>query len=431
MAEINNESNHAVWTPIDGLPDEQGGNAKGFYFILVCLTLFAFVSRIGELVPFLGSLRINFVLLVLTLFMFIFSGVSSRIQWGECKEFKVVFYVFLLGCIGIPFSYWMKESFDTCKNIFSINLLLTMSCIAAVDSEAKLRGILKTIAASCCALVAGVYFKPVVYEGYRIATTSTYDVNDLAMIFAAFFPLVLYLFISSARKRKFLYVLLLAGMVYAIIKGASRGGSMALGITLILIFFSPRMGLRIIYKILMLGFVLIFLLSAHSTSLKERWMKVISGVDYNLTSTDSFASGRMVIWSSGIKLILKNPVNGVGAGSSSTAMGLEYGGGHAYKTMHNSYLQVTLELGLMGGLLFFIMLRRVWLNCSRSLKRYQQESPDTHLLLLARYLKISLITYSVAAFFLSQAYSIVLVMFLILSYNLIFILEKKNQVSQD
>jgi O-antigen ligase len=123
--------------------------------------------------------------------------------------------------------------------------------------------------------------------------------------------------------------------------------------------------------------------------------------------------------------VVANPITGVGVTNSITAMGEEYG---RWRALHNSYLQVALELGLGGLILYLLLLRLIWRNCSLALAQFQVSGDQKAMELLAVCTRVALITYMVAALFLSQAYSLMVPILLLLSEGLVKISSEKGEV---
>jgi O-antigen ligase len=252
----------------------------------------------------------------------------------------------------------------------------------------------------------------------------TYDPNDIALLFSFTFPLVLSFFSTARLIGKLLSILILIGLVLGIVQTGSRGGMLAFGASLILIFFASKIGLQTLYKYLVLTMVIMFVISPKGQTLRDRFSSLFSGQDYNLTNTESAAGGRLAIWRSGFDLLTENILLGVGAGNSSTAMGQKHGD-TGWRTMHNSYLQAGVEMGLLGLAIYLAMLRKVLSNC-RSAINFLSHLPSTQrddirLLAFASGLRIGFASYLIAGFFLSQAFSVVVPISLAISSRLLFL----------
>jgi O-antigen ligase len=141
---------------------------------------------------------------------------------------------------------------------------------------------------------------------------------------------------------------------------------------------------------------------------------------------DDTGAGRTDIWKAGIQLLLTHPW-GVGIHGYSTVEGLSHEGLGKWSTAHNSFLQIGVELGVIGLVLFVRLLigtirdlrilRRTHARQMGAQAGYSTESDVTrhNPILLAVPLEISLWGFMVGGFFLSQAYSPLLYVILALS----------------
>lgn len=101
-------------------------------------------------------------------------------------------------------------------------------------------------------------------------------------------------------------------------------------------------------------------------------------------------------------------------------MGLTSG---VWKTGHNMYLQVLLDLGILGLIIFLASLKRIWSNCSSIILRFRVDGQNQENAIEAACVRMGLVGYMICGFFLSQAYSVVLPLFMVLSYCLLVLQE--------
>ena len=188
---------------------------------------------------------------------------------------------------------------------------------------------------------------------------------------------------------------------------------------------SSEIKMKMFHKFCVIMLVGAFLFSPQAKFVAERWATVFSGEDYNLSEAEDHGGGRLAIWSSGMVLFSENLITGVGVGNSSTSMGERYG--HtAWKTMHNAYIQITLELGIFGLLVFILMMRMIWKNCTLVITKARNVVDERQMLVFATSLRISLLVYMIGAFFLSQAYSILIPLLLVVSDRIRFFTFRNN-----
>jgi O-antigen ligase len=114
-------------------------------------------------------------------------------------------------------------------------------------------------------------------------------------------------------------------------------------------------------------------------------------------------TGRTDIWKRNLNATVKRPI-GFGI---DTFPSVDLLSGGKYKAAHNSFVQITVELGFLGLLLFLRQYLLAW-RCL-SLKRYAPtdiiDDETRERVIFAMSLQMSLLANIVSGFFLSQAYS--------------------------
>ena len=390
---------------------------SSLFSFFASFAIIAYISRIAELVPQLGRLRINLVLFVVAFALLFITGSSRAVRWKENRELSLLFLFIIATFPGIILGVWPGNSVLTLRTTLFINMALFIFCQALITEEKHLFSVAKLLLLSCAILLVGLIFKPIVVEGNRITTTFTYDPNDLALLLSFAFPIVTAFFVTSRFIGKVISVSIILGLLMGVVKTGSRGGMLALGVSILLIFFSKGMRLAFFYKLMVILLVILFTLSPKGQGMRDRFSRLLSGQDYNITNSESVAGGRLAIWKSGLTLMKTYGITGVGVGNSAVAMGEDFGD-TAWKTMHNSYLQAALEMGLFGLFVFLLMLYQIWKNTRYIIRRYPPDTKDSNeqkLLSLATAIQISLFSYLVSAFFLSQAYSLIVPVILAIS----------------
>jgi hypothetical protein len=103
-----------------------------------------------------------------------------------------------------------------------------------------------------------------------------------------------------------------------------------------------------------------------------------------------------------VNLVLANPILGTGIGTNALALHEERGA--RWTAVHNVYLEYAVELGLLGLMLFVLLL----VECVKSAGRIQQrtagEPSQRQLFALAEATQVSLVAFAVAGLFHPVAY---------------------------
>jgi len=153
---------------------------------------------------------------------------------------------------------------------------------------------------------------------------------------------------------------------------------------------------------------MIFALANKEMIFTERSATIFElGQDYNIT--DEF--GRLQLWEKGLEFTLKRPLTGVGAQCFQEAIAIDRQQRNVqerWQVVHNVYLQVSSELGLIAFIIFFLMMKeslqifhkvRIGLENQLNIRK------------LAGVTQIGFICHIVVAFFLTQGYSILFSLF--------------------
>ena len=410
-------SDAAAWQPACAAPQME--REVGFLcFASVCISLFVYVVRPGEIFPALASLRPGLVSFALAaLAFFACGGLQSVRRMAPAGAGRIKLFL-LLGLVGVPFSVYAGQALST-WGLVLIQGALYFCWLPAVESGARLRQI--PIALTLCAacLVLAMLFQGVITVGAdsdRVSAGGTYDPNDIAMVLATLLPFTAYWFFQGGWRGKLLCGLLAGGSMLGILKTGSRGGVLALGVAGLLFIFARGGPVKFWHKLFMVVLAAGFFMSPAADVVKTRWQEISSGQDYNLDASEQTGSGRLVLWKRALELIAERPLTGVGMGDAAVALGMRF---HNWHTAHNSYLQAGLELGVPGLVVYLLLLSTIWRNCREARRVFSGHQHSESLALLATCTTIALAAYAVAGLFLSQAYSIMVPILLLISNGLV------------
>jgi O-antigen ligase len=301
--------------------------------------------------------------------------------------------------IGIPFAVHRRVAFDFVFLGFINTVLYFFTFIILVQSAKRLNyivwiAVLGAIFSSFFYLTRGT-----MTAGIRTSGSQMYDPNDFAMIFSIYLPLSVYTLLSGKKYiKKIISITAIFALVIGIILSQSRGGILALAVILIAMIFLRtsqwKGGLKIITIIIVCAIGLYYF-----PTIDTRFQGIEN--DYNWTDP----SGRMHIWKQNLDLLYEHPVLGVGANCSAIALGFyrmaERDVVLAWQVSHSSILQVAVETGIPGFLLFLILnvgaiytLRKIRKNKNHDLS------------LISFFLELSFYGFWASGIFLSHGYSI-------------------------
>ena len=160
---------------------------------------------------------------------------------------------------------------------------------------------------------------------------------------------------STKIKRKYLLYLLTLFFGVSILLSLSRAYTLALILTSVLYFTFTKGFVKKIKGFLYIAFLMLFIFLVVSIlnfeGMNTRFLDTFSAVENN--NMAAVSSGRSDIWDAALEIYKMNPILGSGFSSFGTVYD-EYVG--KAKGAHNSFLQYLIEVGIIGLLLFIMML---------------------------------------------------------------------------
>ncbi len=394
------------------------------------------VGRIHEIFPAVASLRVGLI-----------TGGLAALAWilapGSFQEkvptrLRPVRYLLILTALAvctIPIGVYPRQSFDFltdkyskivlmfllviywCRSIQDVRRMMWVCCLGAVALvvAGMLTGQLNSDQLVSDQLVSG---DKLVADRFS-AGSKSYDPNDLALLLIMLLPFLFYLFSTSRGVLSIVVLGFAMVCLYGIVLTQSRAGLLTLlSVGALTMWRSTLSGKSKVMIVLIAA--LVFGVLAGSTY----WERM--GTIWNpRDEVDSTAAGRTDVWKTGLIIMATHPL-GVGISGFETAEGLSHGGFGKWSAAHNSFLQIGVELGVPGLIVFLL-----WITHTiKALRRIQKRPPMPVTALkiqkepgralnplapLAAALEISLCGFVVGGFFLSAAYGGLLYVLLALS----------------
>ncbi|MBN2284950.1 MAG: O-antigen ligase family protein [Tissierellales bacterium] len=235
------------------------------------------------------------------------------------------------------------------------------------------------------------------YRSIAIETGLFADPNDLGLLLNSTLPFLLFFYLTG--RSKFIALMGMGIIVIAIIGTFSRGAF--LGLCVMGLAFNQLIGRKMKRYIVLviLGFILVIMVAP--TAHVERMATIIN---WGASGEYGITQGRLDAWKFGFVKGFEHPIFGAGAGMSLYTMGAK----HDWHLMHNSPLQIFIEMGLVG-LFFYSLLFYIPFRFYRYIVRREKEFSNEELLRLRTTL-LALIGFGVTSFFLPQGYSPILFM---------------------
>lgn len=223
--------------------------------------------------------------------------------------------------------------------------------------------------------------------------------NDLALMLNLLMPLAGALFVIS--KRPWLRVIALAALVLgfaAVIATFSRAGFITLAVIGVAAF-----GAMMRRGALVAAVVMVFLaLGAFVLTPDQYFSRLATIADIDADTTGS-AQGRWDDYFVAMDYIGAHPLTGAGLGQDLLALN-ETRGRDTWRSVHNAFLQAGVDLGLPGMALLLALLLASFANARRVRRQAARRPGLRDLEVMASGVTVSLLAFSVAAFFHPIAY---------------------------
>jgi O-antigen ligase len=381
------------------------------------------LARPQDVLTFLQPMRPALVLTVLAMAALVFGGhrreLAAALSTAEAKRYLLFFLIMIL---GVPFAYYRGLAFESVVLGYTANVFFFVLVVSQVNSLQRLKSFLWVICLSTMVYsVFGGLLQAGSFGGGRFELLGgVFDPNDTAYVLLSLFPLCLYFVqFDAGLVKRLVAIAAICGAIATILLTGSRGGIVAFGVVLLMLFLTRTTGIGVGRKLLlMVALASSWFLMKDKIDV-ERYLTLSNlSSDYNVTSE----GGRTRLWGEAIDLSLAHPLTGVGVHCFATAAdqarrlaGEPYLRWHA---VHNSYLQVAAEVGLIGlavYLLIYLRSLRTFIRLSRS----RPQSPDAlEIAALSGLMLLGFTGLMISGFFLSQGYSIFSTLYFALAASL-------------
>jgi O-antigen ligase len=401
---------------------------------LCAFALLAFLEAIPDLGgPFLSFDKAAGAVLLLSWLATVTTRGDARSDFfGAHPAFSYVLGLFI--CWAALSTLWAEDGGEVAENVmrFTLNVFLFLIVYTAIRERKHARWAAGAFVASA-ALSAGYGFLSTPQPGPEDRLAGFVgEPNQLAATLVAGLALAVAL-AAITRFRPLLRSLAVvsAGFCAAgLLLTLSRGGLVALAMCIVVsIFMAGRWRGPAAAVALAVALATVVYFGVYApTAARERVTTLEGG------------TGRTDIWTVGWRMFEANPVLGVGAGNFRTASVhylLEPGALlrddlilDNPKTAHNIYLQELSELGLVGGVLFLVIVG-FSLRCALTAARRFEEQGDSEMEILARGVFVALAGILTAQFFASEIFSKQLWLLLGLSPALLGIARRQAARTRD
>ena len=381
-----------------------------------------------EVMPYLHALPIAKIYAFATILGFIVHYSGKQKLFLNYKQDKLLLY--FLGVIVLSFTVgWIPRCLEVFEQMLK-NVIVYGLIVGMVKSEKRLKIFIWTLLIMSGIMAYGTFREfvaaNIIYSsdlnvGRIAGFQSSYfgDPNDFGVMMNVVIPLAFLLGVYGRPRllrpvSLFLMVLFVTGIVAA----RTRGGIITFGIvTLGLAYFgakSPKVWQKA------LSIILIVLVIAGMAAYAPKIFKERASTILNYQN-EATANERIENWKLGIKMFLKSPIIGVGAGNYKFRYHEIKGSPTAWMVSHSMYVDVLSELGMLGALCFFFLIYFTFTGYYKIytlLRKYKGE--NSFLYVVNQGGILSLTAYCVGGIFLS-----------ILTYPMLYIILGINVATQN
>lgn len=368
------------------------------------LIAFAFVLLLApqNYIPALAPLRIALLAAAVSIAAHILNRLKAKRPIIELEPAIVTLFYFLCWTIlTIPFSQWPGGSVAFLMELYLKTVIVFILLTQVLDTPDRLMRLTSALVLMAIPMagttvsnfMAGAY----AVDGNRVAgylAGLTENPNDMALMLNLLLPLAIALAIDADKRLpKLIYFAVSVLIVLGVISTFSRGGFL----TLITIGLCYGWSMKKYLSQFLLPVIVIFGIGGASL-LPDDYINRISTITSIESDETGSAQVRLHDMKSAMKHAITHPLIGSGVGMNELTMNDIRG--ETWTEIHNVYLQILLELGAPGLILYLMLLKRAF-GATRCATTEGQPHP---LAPLKRGLRISLIAFCVAALFHPVAY---------------------------
>ena len=347
-----------------------------YVFLLFC--------RLLELLAFFGfgGLRLMLVMTLVALVAVVLTGNFIRAFRAPLGILLVSFTGWMI--VSMPFSTWRSETLNQFGNMWLKSLIayfITAGLAAGVSGFAKVTRAVGWATAAACVLVVQGLAAATDGKGDRLIGVGTLsNPNEIAFHFWLGIPFLILL----ATRATFLKKALLWGICLLelglITKTLSREGLLLGAVVFVLTLVRVSIGnkLKLVIAAGLLCVSAYFMLSSEAL---DRYLSLFTDKVNSATAMSAAASSRarQQKLHESIELTTRHPIFGVGMGvfmPASVDLAKERGVRADWEVSHNSYTQVSSELGIPGLLLLvmtFVIAFRQVIRIDRAAKCHRRD----------------------------------------------------------
>ena len=360
-------------------------------------------------VPGLSALRVAMLSVVVAVASYVHYQVSrGRPLSIWPRETKLTLWLVAWAFVTVPFSMWPGGSWALLTDLYLKTLVIFWLLTNTVTTPGRLRQVAwgLTFMTVPAALSGVKNYSSGVYMEYGAGRIRGYDAgpmtgnpNDLALTLNLVLPLtVALLFLTKRPLWRAVLMGIIALDLIAIVLTFSRGGFLTLALSAGIVLWRVTRQAGPKYAVIAIGLLLVLLPLVPSSYYAR--LATITNVEADETNSAEERQEDLFV---AIGYIARHPLVGAGIGNNTLALNEQRGA--RWAAVHNSYLQVGMELGLVGLILYVVVVVGALKAVGRVVRLTRSDPAQHELFWLASGLQISLIAFAFAALLHPAAYN--------------------------
>lgn len=329
-------------------------NVPQLVSLLFCGYVIVWYLQIGHRFPFLGDIRFEFVyaavLTIIAIFIRGFSGVKNPLL-----KYTILF--FLCFIVGLPFSYDIHLSWNIFINRVVKFAFMAVFIIAFVKSPNSLRYFIAAFMLACLKMgqegLIGNITGGLMWENQGVmrlhGTTPMYThSNSFAGMAMGTLPFIYYLFPITPRWIKFILITMLVFAANIILFSGSRTAYVAFFVFVLFSFLRSNKKMKFLVLAIIIGIIAI---PQIPNDYVDRFRSVFTGQEKEGHSQGA----RIEILKDACKVFATHPL-GVGVAAFPVVRKSMFG---KEQDTHNLYLEVATNLGIQGLIIFILFIYKM------------------------------------------------------------------------
>jgi len=387
--------------------------ASWAFFFVVLFTV-AVYARPQDVFTSFDALHLPLVFGLAAGVTYLVALVSRHSSFYLPRELAIVILLTLWYVFGIPFALWRGGSLQFLVQVWLKTAFAFFLLTQTLTTIKRVRLLVWAIILSefAVVLVTLIQSRHANWQGERLAgfNQGILGWNYFGIALAMTIPYIAVLFLSG---RSFLRICFLAAMclslMWMLMLTASRGGVLTVALSLILTFvllLRHRTRGRVVFALVALALVVALALapSVLWTRLSTLWSNSNTPADQVTASAEESTQQRIILLERSFRYTMRHPIFGLGIGNFLVASGSEVGDASGWYVTHNTFTQLSSEVGIPALLLFVGLLVMVVLRMKRTAGAFRANRPQLEVSLLARATIVSLLAFSFGGLFASLAY---------------------------